>query len=160
MFLRWLQAVVLLPGTVLLVIPVLILHYTMGSSVSETIVPAGSPRFLLAVIASVPGLVLGGWTMLLFIRFGDGTAAPWDPPQNLVVRGPYRHVRNPMISGVLFLLIAESLLFESLGLLTWTMGFSSATPFTFHWSKNPVYENGSARITRTTFRMLDGGSQD
>jgi protein-S-isoprenylcysteine O-methyltransferase Ste14 len=33
----------------------------------------------------------------------------WDPPRALVVRGPYRHVRNPMISGVLFVLFGEAL---------------------------------------------------
>ena len=72
---------------------------------------------------AVPGLILAAWTMSLFIRFGDGTAAPWDPPQKLVIRGPYRHVRNPMISGVLFLLIAESMFFDVSGLLVWTTVF-------------------------------------
>lgn len=54
------------------------------------------------------------------MRFGDRTAASWAPPRKLVVRGPYRHVRNPIISGVLFLLISESLLFDVPGLLVWT----------------------------------------
>ena len=33
--------------------------------------------------------------------------------------GPYRHVRNPMISGVLFILLAEALFFGSLPILAW-----------------------------------------
>lgn len=122
MFLRWLQAVVLLPGTVLVAVPVAILLLSTPS-LREVVSAPGSIRFVLAVVLAVPGLILGAWTMSLFIRFGDGTAAPWDPPQKLVVRGPYRHIRNPMISGVLFLLIAESLLLDVTGLLVWTAVF-------------------------------------
>lgn len=122
MFLRWLQAVLLLPGTVLVAVPAAILHFS-APSLSDVMAEPGSMRFVLAVAVSVPGLILAGWTMSLFIRFGDGTAAPWDPPQKLVVRGPYRHVRNPMISGVVFLLLSESLLFDVTGLLIWTTVF-------------------------------------
>jgi protein-S-isoprenylcysteine O-methyltransferase Ste14 len=56
-------------------------------------------------------------TVALFGKIGRGTLAPWNPPQHLVVVGPYRHVRNPMISGLLFVLLAEALLFGSLPLL-------------------------------------------
>jgi protein-S-isoprenylcysteine O-methyltransferase Ste14 len=65
------------------------------------------------------GLFLAGWTMRLFARLGQGTAAPWDPPRRLVIAGPYRYVRNPMISSVLIMLIAESLLLNSFILLVW-----------------------------------------
>ena len=57
--------------------------------------------------------------MALFARVGRGTLAPWDPTSTLVVEGPYRHVRNPMISGVLFLLLAEAALLGSVPLLVW-----------------------------------------
>jgi len=70
-------------------------------------------------LIGVPAAILAGWTMALFIRFGDGTAAPWDPPLNLVVRGPYCHVRNPMITGVILLLMAESLTFGSWAIAVW-----------------------------------------
>ena len=36
-----------------------------------------------------------------------------------MVRGIYRHVRNPMISGVLFVLLGESVLTASLPLFCW-----------------------------------------
>ena len=120
MFFRWLQAVVLLPGTVLIVVPAVILHRTTGSfSVPAT----DSLQLIAALVIAIPGAVFSGWTMSLFIRFGDGTAAPWDPPQELVVRGPYRHVRNPMISGVLFMLLAETLAYHSIGLGIWAAVF-------------------------------------
>ena len=59
------------------------------------------------------------WTTVLFVRVGRGTLAPWDPTATLVVQGPYRHVRNPMISGVLFLLLGEAVLLGSWPLVAW-----------------------------------------
>jgi protein-S-isoprenylcysteine O-methyltransferase Ste14 len=58
-------------------------------------------------------------TIRLFASAGRGTLAPWDPTTRLIVRGPYRHVRNPMISGVLFILVGEAALAASLRLLVW-----------------------------------------
>ena len=40
-------------------------------------------------------------------------------PVHLVVVGPYRHVRNPMISGVLAILLGEAALAASGSLLLW-----------------------------------------
>jgi len=58
-----------------------------------------------------------------FARDGDGTLAPWDPPRRLVIRGPYRYVRNPMISGVVFTLFGEALALQSRPHLLWAMTF-------------------------------------
>jgi protein-S-isoprenylcysteine O-methyltransferase Ste14 len=69
------------------------------------------------------GLALLYQTISLFARVGEGTLAPWDPTQRLVVRGPYRYVRNPMISGVLAILFGESCLLGSLPLLIWFLAF-------------------------------------
>jgi len=49
--------------------------------------------------------------------------APWDPPRHLVVRGPYRHVRNPMISGVVFVLFGEALVLLSGPHAQWALIF-------------------------------------
>jgi protein-S-isoprenylcysteine O-methyltransferase Ste14 len=46
------------------------------------------------------GFGLFCWCVALFARVGRGTLAPWDPTQELVAVGPYRYVRNPMITGV------------------------------------------------------------
>ena len=47
-------------------------------------------------------------TITLFATRGRGTLAPWDPPRRLVVNGVYRHVRNPMISGVIAIVLGET----------------------------------------------------
>jgi protein-S-isoprenylcysteine O-methyltransferase Ste14 len=79
----------------------------------RTILPA------IGVICLCLGLVLMTATIRMFATVGKGTLAPWEPPQRLVVRGIYRHVRNPMISGVLFVLLGESVLTASLPVFQW-----------------------------------------
>jgi protein-S-isoprenylcysteine O-methyltransferase Ste14 len=93
---------------VTLVIPALILW---RSGVTIAVVPA-----TIGIGLILAGLALVVWTVKLFVTEGRGTLAPWDPTSRLVVRGPYRHVRNPMISGVGTILAGEALLFGSWGL--------------------------------------------
>lgn len=109
---RHLRAIGLLPVTMTIVVPGLILWRT----------GAGLAPWLLATLGAALmgiGLALVTWTVSLFARIGKGTLAPWDPTSRLVVVGPYRHVRNPMISGVLTVLLGEAALFGSLPLLVW-----------------------------------------
>jgi protein-S-isoprenylcysteine O-methyltransferase Ste14 len=65
------------------------------------------------------GLVFAIWTCRLFVTVGEGTPAPWDPPNKLVVHGPYRHVRNPIFTGVLAILLGEAAVARSPALLAW-----------------------------------------
>jgi len=83
----------------------------------------GQLLFWLALLAASIGLGLSIWSVTLFMKFGEGTPAPWDPPKKLVIRGPYRYVRNPMIIGVLFMLLAEAMLFQSWPTAVWMMVF-------------------------------------
>jgi len=50
---------------------------------------------------------------------GRGTPAPFDPPRRLVIRGPYRFVRNPMYVGAGLALAGAALFYESLPLLAY-----------------------------------------
>jgi protein-S-isoprenylcysteine O-methyltransferase Ste14 len=118
---KHLRAILLLPGMVLLVIPGLILwgggFDTLGLWRS---VP--SSKVILAIVGVIcvgVGLLLMVATIRWFMTVGQGTLAPWEPPQRLVVRGVNRHLRNPMISGALFVLFGESLLTASLPLFCW-----------------------------------------
>jgi len=62
-------------------------------------------------------LLLGAYIALRsafsFAWIGQGTPFPLDPPRHLVVTGLYRHVRNPMYTGMAFFLIGEWLMFGS-----------------------------------------------
>jgi protein-S-isoprenylcysteine O-methyltransferase Ste14 len=51
----------------------------------------------------------------MFLLMGNGTIMPWDPTQKLIVTGLYRHVRNPMIAGVVLVQAGEAMLFSSWG---------------------------------------------
>ena len=115
---------IILPGTSLFFIPGAILWFSVGEPASWTLGgTCGTPVLDRRSNSRCPGFVLAGWTTWLFVQKGEGTPAPWDPPRKLVVAGPYRHVRNPMISGVLLMLIAETLFFGSWPLLGWVVAF-------------------------------------
>jgi protein-S-isoprenylcysteine O-methyltransferase Ste14 len=109
---RHARAIGLLPFVVTVVAPGIVLWQSGGDL-------AAWPLAFLGVALTALGLVLVAWTVTLFARVGRGTLAPWDPTSRLVVVGPYRHVRNPMISGVLAILLGEAALFASVTLLLW-----------------------------------------
>jgi protein-S-isoprenylcysteine O-methyltransferase Ste14 len=108
---RQAAAVLLLPGVVTVGVPLMIV------SSSET--TSTRPGVVVGVVLIGIGLALIVRTVALFAAVGGGTLAPWDPTSRLVVRGPYRRVRNPMISGVLFVLLGEAAAFGSVALLVW-----------------------------------------
>jgi protein-S-isoprenylcysteine O-methyltransferase Ste14 len=118
------RAVLLLPFNVLVVIPALLLLATRSGR--WELAGPGDARFWLALACFAGGLALMWQTIRMFERLGDGTLAPWDPTRKLVVAGIYRHVRNPMISGVLLNLLGESLLLRSAALLAWLALFFAA----------------------------------
>jgi protein-S-isoprenylcysteine O-methyltransferase Ste14 len=112
--LRHLLAILLLPTLVVIVVPAWL---RASFSAMDTRWP-GVPRLvwlpqLAAILLFLIGFALFGWCLLLFIRVGRGTLAPWDPTRNLVVSGPYRLVRNPMIGGVALMLLGQSLYWGS-----------------------------------------------
>jgi protein-S-isoprenylcysteine O-methyltransferase Ste14 len=69
------------------------------------------------------GAVLALWCVVSFVSLGKGTPAPFDPPRHLVVRGPYRFVRNPMYIGASLALGGAALFYGSLSLLEYAVVF-------------------------------------
>ncbi len=106
--LRHLAAILLLPGVVAGLVPILLVED-----------PSLGPVWPLGAALLAAGLSMMAWTIALFATEGSGTLAPWDPTQRLVARGPYRRVRNPMISGVLAVLVGQAALFGSWPVLIW-----------------------------------------
>lgn len=60
------------------------------------------------------GSVLCGWCVFRFRR-AAGTPVPINPPTELVVEGPYRWTRNPMLTGVFIGLFGVGVLLHSVG---------------------------------------------
>ncbi len=115
---QWLKAIIILPFNVLFVIPCIILYFSNYKYLYRGITP-----LIIGIIFLIFGLTFAIWTMRLFNNVGKGTAAPWAPPKNLVVEGPYRYVRNPMITSVLSILFAESIILHSYPILYWMFIF-------------------------------------
>ncbi len=120
--LRHLLAVAVLPFSVTVLIPIWLarrngITLTIGTSPAAAMVQAAGLVLLAA------GLVLFAASLRRFFGEGRGTLAPWDPPRQLVVRGVYRHVRNPMISGVVLVLFGESMALLSRPHLIWALTF-------------------------------------
>ena len=137
--LRQLLSVAILPFVVTVVIPLWIARgnrtsLLLGSNPAQLVLQA------LGVASLALGLWLFGSSLVHFATRGRGTLAPWDPPKRLVVTGPYRYVRNPMISGVVFILIAESLLLLSTSHGWWAAGFLAANAVQIPLMEEPQLE--------------------
>jgi protein-S-isoprenylcysteine O-methyltransferase Ste14 len=69
------------------------------------------------------GTAIAFWCVFTFVFIGKGTPAPFDPPRKLVIRGPYRFVRNPMYIGAEMTLAGAALFYESASLLIYAATF-------------------------------------
>ena len=117
------KSLIILPGTALVLIPTIILVFSANSNCPPKLASPTEIWFWLALLAGGIGFTLISWTVSLFTKVGGGTPAPWEPPKKLVIRGPYRYVRNPMITGALFMLSTEAILFHSWPIAIWMMIF-------------------------------------
>ncbi len=79
------------------------------------------------MVVGAVGAALALWCVLTFALVGKGTPAPFDPPRRLVVRGPYRFVRNPMYIGAGLALAGAALFYQSLAVLGYTALFFLVT---------------------------------
>jgi protein-S-isoprenylcysteine O-methyltransferase Ste14 len=121
----------LLPVSAALIIPGLLLSFF------RTYFRKSYAQVALGSLFICFGLFLMAWTVRLFRRIGKGTLAPWDPTQRLVIVGPYAHTRNPMIAGVLSVLLGEGILCGSLAILAWTFLFFLVNTLYFKLSEEP-----------------------
>ena len=81
------------------------------------------PAFIIGIILMGIGLCFVSMSVVSIIMIGKGTLAPWAPSQHLVIAGMYGYVRNPMILGVLTVLIGESVSILSYRILIWALCF-------------------------------------
>jgi protein-S-isoprenylcysteine O-methyltransferase Ste14 len=138
---RHARAIALLPGAAAVAVPAIILVVGEGASLGWGLDPGlAALAVLLGLTLIVLGLALWVWTVRLFARIGKGTLAPWDPTRRLVVEGPYRRVRNPMITAVLAVLIGEAVLLGSSALLIWCAAFLAINSVYFVLHEEPALE--------------------
>jgi protein-S-isoprenylcysteine O-methyltransferase Ste14 len=141
MILRHLLAILLLPFVVVVLIPRWVLH---AWATSDTHWPTGTVTALAGhfagVLAFLAGFALFAWCVSLFVRVGQGTLAPWDPTRRLVAVGPYRYMRNPMITGVVIMLIGEALFHGSRAVAIWAATFIAINQVYFILLEEPGLE--------------------
>ena len=144
------------PGTIAVYLPWTICHWRFS--------PPLFGFFPLRVIGAI--MITAGLPVLLdsFARFaikGRGTPAPVAPPQQLVVTGLYRHVRNPMYVAVALLIFGQGLLFGSgrlveFGVVVW-LGFFAFVVFyeepALRRKFGKEYEEFCARVPRWIPRL-------
>ncbi|MFL5578156.1 MAG: methyltransferase family protein [Gemmatimonadaceae bacterium] len=138
---RHLLAILLLPVVVTVVVP----HWLMDAELPLAGALHAPPAVargahVLGALLFLAGGALFLWCVVLFARVGQGTLAPWDPTRRLVVAGPYRYVRNPMISAVAVVLAGEALLHRSPRLAAWLALFVALNQVYFLLVEEPGLE--------------------
>jgi protein-S-isoprenylcysteine O-methyltransferase Ste14 len=84
------------------------------------------------------GAVVALWCIFTFVRIGRGTPAPFDPPRQLVILGPYQFVRNPMYIGAVLVLTGAALFYWSVPLLVYAGLFLLASHLFVVWYEEPT----------------------
>ena len=120
------------PGVVVGVVPWLVTSWQVGSA----------PAYLLPL--RVGGLVVTlvgtGVIVAEFLRFAraGGSPAPAVPTTQLVVEGPYRHVRNPMYIAVVVGILGQALWFVSLELVVFAAVVAAGMAAFVRWYEEPA----------------------
>ena len=121
----------ILPVTVLVLIPL---------SIETNLSIKNRWSFSIGLFIICLGLMVMVLTINLFMREGKGTLAPWNPPKKLLIGGMYSHVRNPMIIGVLTVLLGESIAILSIKIGLWALIFFIINHVYFKIYEEPILE--------------------
>ncbi|HQP91749.1 MAG TPA: isoprenylcysteine carboxylmethyltransferase family protein [Candidatus Omnitrophota bacterium] len=74
----------------------------------------------LGIILNTTGYCLAVWCVMMCIKTGKGTPLPYAGPKKLLVSGPYRFVRNPMVIGTVLFLLGDAALLGSFGIFVYS----------------------------------------
>ena len=114
--------VTLFSGLVLIYVPSRLLSW---SGISRP--DAFAAQQVAGMVIGTVGAAVALWCIVTFAVAGKGTPAPFDPPRELVLEGPYRFVRNPMYIGAGLALAGAALFYKSWPLLGYAGFFFLAT---------------------------------
>jgi protein-S-isoprenylcysteine O-methyltransferase Ste14 len=122
---------VLAPGVVAGVVPWSLTAWQEGS-------PYPWPARVVGVVLGAAGaaVLLGAFTQ--FAVEGSGTPAPVAPTEQLVVRGPYRYVRNPMYLAVLAVITGQALWLSRPVLLAYAAAVAAMFAAFVRWYEQPT----------------------
>lgn len=70
-------------------------------------------NIILGLLLSLVGTFLMLWSCWYFFA-GKRTPVPVNPPKNLITRGPYKYMRNPMHTGMFLVMFAFGFYYDSL----------------------------------------------
>jgi protein-S-isoprenylcysteine O-methyltransferase Ste14 len=119
-----LLAILLLPFTVTILVPLFLILLSVWLAIPWLFLyPITVLSLIFGCILIVLGVAVIYKTIRAFARVGKGTLAPWAPTQHFVAVGFYLYVRNPMIVGVLLVLLGEAILFGASLILLWFILF-------------------------------------
>jgi protein-S-isoprenylcysteine O-methyltransferase Ste14 len=112
------------------------------------------------------GATVAVWCVLTFAFIGKGTPAVFDPPRRLVIRGPYRFVRNPMYVGAGFAVAGAALYYRSTALAVYVGLFWALTAVVVRAYEEPTltrsfgddYKAYCGRVGRWWPRRVPPGS--
>jgi protein-S-isoprenylcysteine O-methyltransferase Ste14 len=158
------RAVLLLPFMNTVVIPTTLLIVFRDARFA---IPSSPGDILLAGAALVllgAGLTLVVRAISLFVRFGHGTLAPWDPTRVLITDDIYRFSRNPMKAGLFLILLGETALLRSPSLAVWALVFITVNAIYIRVSEEPGlksrfgsnYDEYCAHVPRW-LKLIPGG---
>ena len=132
-FVRAFTYATLFIGLVLVYVPARLLSW------SGIVRPAAiQVQQVIGMVIGAAGSAVALWCIFTFASVGRGTPAPFDPPRQLVIQGPYRFVRNPMYIGAGLALASAALFYESLPLLGYAGLFFLATHLFVVWYEEPT----------------------
>jgi protein-S-isoprenylcysteine O-methyltransferase Ste14 len=155
LFLKNLVFSLLVPGTIGVYLP----WYLTGATQGDVNLTWGLAQ-ILALLPLGAGLALYLACVWQFGSTGRGTPAPIDPPRHLVIRGPYRFVRNPMYLGVLLVVLGWALFFSSRDLLIYAAIVAAAFHFFVLVIEEPIlrrkFGSSYAAYTANVRRWLPG----
>lgn len=119
------QALILSGFIVILLFPLVAIFVSLfiDSILSLPFVLPFPFNIYLGIIFLIVGAFWAGWSNIDIFRKGNGTPIPLKNTQTttLVVKGPYKYCRNPMVFGYILIWIGLGFLFNSYFLL---IGFS------------------------------------
>jgi protein-S-isoprenylcysteine O-methyltransferase Ste14 len=111
-------------------------------------------RQVAGIACMAAGALLLAFCIWEFARSGRGTLAPVDPPKELVVRGLYRYVRNPMYLSVTLILLGEALLVGSRALFVyWAVWFVAVNVFVLAYEEPALRRRFGAQYDEYTRRV-------